>query len=45
MVDWVGKFDLLLRRVKDSWMDMLPFLIQDGTAKRESVPGRHSSLK
>ena len=24
MVDWIGKFDLLLKRVKDSWMDMLP---------------------
>ena len=45
MVDSIGKFASLLIRVKDSWMDMLPFLIQDGTAKRESVPGRHSSLK
>ena len=25
MVDWIDKFELLLRRVKDSWMDMLPF--------------------
>ena len=24
MVDWIGKFDLLLKRAKDSWMDMLP---------------------
>ena len=24
MVDWIDKFDLLLKRVKDSWMYMLP---------------------
>ena len=24
IVDWMGRFDLLLRRLKDSWMDMLP---------------------
>ena len=24
MVKWVGKFSLLLKRLKDSWMDMLP---------------------
>ena len=24
MVDWIGNFDLLLKRAKDSWMDMLP---------------------
>ena len=42
MVDWVGNFDLLLMRVKDSWMDMLLFLIHDGTAKTESVPGRQA---
>ena len=24
MVNWIGKFDFLLKRAKDSWMDMLP---------------------
>ena len=24
IVDWIGKFSLLLKRWKDSWMDMLP---------------------
>ena len=24
MVKWIGNFTLLLKRVKDSWMDMLP---------------------
>ena len=24
MVKWAGKFSLLLKRLKDSWMDMLP---------------------
>ena len=24
MVDWIRKFDLLLKRARDSWMDMLP---------------------
>ena len=24
MVDWIGKFSLLLKRLKDSWMDMPP---------------------
>ena len=24
MVDWIGKFFLLLKRLKDSWMDLLP---------------------
>ena len=24
MVKWIGKFSLLLKRLKDSWMDMLP---------------------
>ena len=25
MVDWIGKFSLLLKRLNDSWMDLLPF--------------------
>ena len=29
MVDWIDKFDLLLKRAKDSWMDMLPFVVHD----------------
>ena len=24
MVDWTGKFSLLLKRLRDVWMDMLP---------------------
>ena len=24
MVKWIGKFSLLLKRFKDSWMDLLP---------------------
>ena len=24
MVDWIGKFSLLLKRLQDSWMDLLP---------------------
>ena len=24
MVDWIGKFSLLLKRLNDSWMDLLP---------------------
>ena len=24
MVDWIGKFSLLLKRLKDAWMDMSP---------------------
>ena len=24
MVDWIGKFFLLLKRLKDSWMNLLP---------------------
>ena len=24
MVKWIGKFSLLLRRLRDAWMDMLP---------------------
>ena len=24
MVDWIGKFSLLLKRLKDLWMDLLP---------------------
>ena len=24
MVDWVGKFSSLLKRLKDSWMNLLP---------------------
>ena len=24
IVDWIGKFSLLLKRWEDSWMDMLP---------------------
>ena len=24
MVKWIGKFSLLLKRLRDGWMDMLP---------------------
>ena len=24
MIDWIGKFSLLLKRVKDSWIDLFP---------------------
>ena len=24
MVQWIGKFSLLLKRLRDAWMDMLP---------------------
>ena len=44
MVDWTGKFDLLLKRVKDSWMDMLP-LSSMTEQQREPIPARHKSIK
>ena len=27
MVWWIGKFSLLLRRLRDAWMDMLPVTV------------------
>ena len=27
MVKWVGKFSLLLKRLRDAWMDMLPMAV------------------
>ena len=27
MVKWVGKFSLLLKRLRDAWMDMLPLSV------------------
>ena len=45
MVDWIGRFDLLLRRVKDSWMDgHVTFVIHDGTAKGSTIPSRHDPI-
>ena len=35
MVDWIGKFSLLLKRVKDPWMDLFP-LIAITEQQRES---------
>ena len=35
MVKWIGKFSLLLKRLKDSWMDMLP-LFTMSQERRES---------
>ena len=35
MVDWIGKFDLLLKRVKEFLDGHVSFVIHDGTAKRE----------
>ena len=42
MVKWIGKFSLLLKRLKDSWMDMLP-VRPERTAKNKSVSCRHGS--
>ena len=45
MVDWIERFDLLLRRVKDSWMDgHVTFDIHDGTAKGSTIPSRHDPI-
>ena len=27
MIDWIGKFSLLLKRLKDSWKDLLPLCV------------------
>ena len=29
MVKWIGKFSLLVKRLRDAWMDMLPFVHHD----------------
>ena len=39
MADWVGKFSSLLKRLKDSWMDLLPLSAMTQETTRESVPG------
>ena len=36
MVDWIGKFSLLLKRLKDSWMDLLPLSAMN-QQQRESL--------
>ena len=35
MVDWIGKFSLLLKRLNDSWMDLLPLSVMN-QQQRES---------
>ena len=35
MVDWIGQVSLLLKRLKDSWMDLLPLSAMT-QEKRES---------
>ena len=46
MVDCIGRFDLLLRRVNDSWKDgHVTFVFHDGTAKGSTIPSRHDPIK
>ena len=37
MVKWIGKFSLLLKRLKGAWLDMLPMSAKPGS-KRDLVP-------
>ena len=34
MVKWIGKFSVLLKRLRDAWMDMLPMSAMSGTRKQ-----------
>ena len=34
MVKWIGKFSLLLKRLRDAWMDMLPSSTMSAEARR-----------
>ena len=34
MVKWIGKFSLLLKRLRDAWMDMLPMFAMSETRKQ-----------
>ena len=34
MVKWIGKFSLLLKRLRDAWMDMLPKFAMSETQRR-----------
>ena len=34
MVKWIGKFSLLLKRLKDAWMDMLPMSSMNETRRQ-----------
>ena len=34
MVKWMGKFTLLLKRLRDAWMDMLPLSTMSAEARR-----------
>ena len=35
MVKWIGKFSLLLKRLRDAWMDMLPMSAMSETQRRD----------
>ena len=38
MVKWIGKFSLLLKRLRDAWMDMLPITTtSEQVAKHERL--------
>ena len=38
MVKWIGKFSLLLKRLKDSWIDMLPMsTLSEEQRKKNSI--------
>ena len=37
MVKWIGKFSLLLKRLRDDWMDMLPM---SATSEEVTTHGR-----
>ena len=39
MVDGIGKFSLLLKRLKDSWMDFVTIFCPYSATKRKSAPG------
>ena len=38
MVKWIGKISLLLKRLQDAWMDMLPMSAMSETRKPNQNP-------
>ena len=43
MVNWIGKIALLLKRLKDSWIDMLPMSALSDGAKNKPTSCRRGS--
>ena len=44
MVDWVGKFSSLLKRLKDSWMDLLPLSAMTQEQRESQYPADITQL-